>query len=148
MQENNASSSRGGHDQLELLKKLWSQVRQLEYKKILELITEPSVVLFDALKSGNVDAVKWLLYVNRELLTIKDPKSGQSLLHFAVLHRQHTIFKHILKMRTVNLIVRAVDNDRNNVLHFAAQQPEEALLSLKLRPNIQMQRELVWFKVN
>ncbi|XP_027329359.1 ankyrin repeat-containing protein ITN1-like [Abrus precatorius] len=144
MNEGNDNKEASSGTGLELLKKLWSHVRQLEYKKILELITQPSALLFDAVKSGNVEAVKWLLYMNRELLTIKDPSNGRNLLHFTVLYRQSSIFFFILKMTTVNLVLRAVDNDRNNILHLAAHQQDEA--SSSLRPNIQMQRELVWFK--
>ncbi|TKY57105.1 Ankyrin repeat-containing protein [Spatholobus suberectus] len=142
MKEDNNKEAASGVG-LQLLKKLWSQVRQLEYKKILELITQPSAVLFDAVKSGNVEAVKWLLYMNRELLTIKN-NNGRNLLHYTVLYRQSSIFFFILKMGAANLILRAVDNDRNNVLHLAAHLQDEA--SSSLRPNIQMQRELVWFK--
>lgn len=148
MLENSARETSSGRIyQLKLLQNLWSHVRELEHKKILELITHPSVVLFDAIKSGNVEVVKWLLYMNRELLTIRDPKNGRNLLYFAVLYRQHSIFKYILKMGTVNLILRAVDKDnRNNVLHFAAQQPKETPSSL--RPHILMQKQLMWFMVN
>ncbi|XP_057425929.1 uncharacterized protein LOC130719324 [Lotus japonicus] len=119
-----------------LLKIIWAQVRELEYKKRLKLITEPSIVLFDAVKSTNVEVVKWLLYMNRELLTIKDPKSGQNLLHWVVSHGQRDLLCFILKMRTVKLILRAVDNDRNNVLHFAACQLSEASSSLRTRSKL------------
>lgn len=131
---------------MELLKNLWSRVRQLEYKEIVKLITHPSVVLFDAVKSGNIVVVQWLLYMNRELLTIKDPVYGRNTLHFAVLYRRRSLFNFILKLATVNVTIRAVDNDRNNVLHIAAHQSAE--ISSSLRPNIEMQKDLEWFKVN
>ncbi|XP_020206149.1 ankyrin repeat-containing protein ITN1 isoform X3 [Cajanus cajan] len=38
---------------MQLLEMIWNQVRQLKHKKILELITRPSIVLFDAVESGN-----------------------------------------------------------------------------------------------
>lgn len=139
------TSSAGWDHQFEFLQKLWSHVRQLKYEEMVELITHPSVVLFDAVNSGNVKLVNWLLYMNRELLTIKDPENGWNTLHFAVLYRQHDIFNFILKMATVNATIRAMDNDRNNVLHIAAHQSEE--ISTSLRPNIEMQKDLEWFKV-
>ncbi|CAL0307482.1 unnamed protein product [Lupinus luteus] len=132
-------SSRGGV----LLQKLWSHIRQLEHEKTLDLISNPSAVLFDAVKYGNVNVVKWLLYMNRELLMQKESNEGRNILHFVILYRQSSIFKLILKMQTVNLIIRAVDKEHNNVLHYAAHLPET---SSSLRSNIQMQRELVWFK--
>ncbi|XP_061372551.1 ankyrin repeat-containing protein NPR4-like [Gastrolobium bilobum] len=140
--DNNEEASSGQGHPLQLLKKVWYQVRQLENKKTLELITEPWPLLFEAVKLGNVEVVKWLLYMNHELLMIKD--NGRNLLHFAVSYRQNSIFDFILKMGTVNLIIRAVDTDRNNILHLAASEPQE--VSSSLRPNIRMQRELEWFK--
>ena len=147
-EDNNGDASSRLGDKLQLLQKMWHHIRQLEYKTTLELITKPSAVLFDAVRSGNVDVVKWLLYMNPELLAHKD-SNGRSLLHFSVLYRQQSIFDFILKMGTANLIIRGVDNDHNNILHLAAHyahHSEEA--SSSLRPNIQMQRELVWFKVS
>nr|KYP35631.1 Ankyrin repeat-containing protein At3g12360 family [Cajanus cajan] len=107
---------------MQLLEMIWNQVRQLKHKKILELITRPSIVLFDAVESGNVEVVKWLLYMNRELLTIKNI-DGRNVLHFAVLCRQRS----------------------NNILHLAAH-PRQNEASLDFRANIQMRRELAWFK--
>ncbi|XP_020206147.1 ankyrin repeat-containing protein ITN1 isoform X2 [Cajanus cajan] len=129
---------------MQLLEMIWNQVRQLKHKKILELITRPSIVLFDAVESGNVEVVKWLLYMNRELLTIKNI-DGRNVLHFAVLCRQRSIFSYILKMGTVKLILQAPDNTGNNILHLAAH-PRQNEASLDFRANIQMRRELAWFK--
>ena len=107
-------------DELQLLKEVSSHVTQLECNKILELTSESSPLLFDAIKSGNnVSAMKWLLYMNLELLAQKD-SNVPNLLQFAALHRRQRIFDLILHMRSANLMIRAVDNDRNNVLHIVA----------------------------
>ena len=109
---------------------MWSHVTQLECNKILELISEPSPLLFDAIKSRNVSAVKWLLYMNPKLLSQKD-SNGRNLLQFVALHRRQRIFDLILHTRSANLMIRAVDNDRNNVLHIAAHISKEESSSIK-----------------
>ncbi|KAG4953106.1 hypothetical protein JHK87_038700 [Glycine soja] len=111
----------------------------------MDLITRPSPVLFDAIKSGNVEAVKMLIDKNREFVTIKDPQNGRNLLHLVVLFRQGPIFVRIPETLKENL-VRAVDNEGNNILHLAAHLPVELQELSSLRASIQMQRELDWFK--
>ena len=49
-------------------------------------------------------------------------------------------------MGTINLIIQAVDNDGNNILHLAAHMSKEK--SSSLNPYIRLSRELRWFKVN
>ncbi|XP_057419045.1 uncharacterized protein LOC130713263 [Lotus japonicus] len=129
--------------QLILFSTLLTQSEDLQFNFFWELITKPSVVLFDAVKSGNFLIVKTLLFTYPELLAVKDPKNEQNILHIAVLFRQNSIFDFILKANP-KLLIRAVDEDRNNILHLAACQQKEA--SLSLRPDIRMRRELAWFK--
>eukprot|EP00256_Glycine_max_P055113 XP_014622136.1 uncharacterized protein LOC102660976 [Glycine max] len=132
----------------QLLKKLWTQVNQLEHNTIMDLITRPPLVLFDAIKSGNAEAVKILIDKNCELVTIKDPKNGRNLLHLVVLFRQKRIFISML-WGLEEHIVRAVevDNEGNNILHLAAHLPVEFEELSSFRASIQMQRELEWFKL-
>ena len=87
----------------QLLNKLCTQVKQLEHNTIMDLITRPSPVLFDAIKSGNVEAVKMLIDKNREFVTIKDPQNGRNLLHLVVLFRQESIFESIPNTLKENL---------------------------------------------
>ena len=133
----------------QLLNKLCTQVKQLEHNTIMDLITRPSPVLFDAIKSGNVEAVEILIDKNREFVRIKDPQNGRNLLHLVVLFRQKRIFISML-WGLEEHIVRAVevDNEGNNILHLAAHLPVDFKESSSLRASIQMQRELEWFKVN
>ena len=113
----------------------------------MDLITHPSPVLFDAIKSGNVEAVKMLIDKNRELVTIKDPQNGRNLLHLVVLLRQEKMFRRIFRYEDPIMAVE-VDNQGNNILHLAAHLPVEFEELSSLRASIQMQRELEWFKVN
>ncbi|RZB67332.1 hypothetical protein D0Y65_037622, partial [Glycine soja] len=130
----------------QLLKKLWTKVNQLEHNTIMDLITRPPLVLFDAIKSGNAEAVKILIDKNCELVTIKDPKNGRNLLHLVVLFRHERIFDSIPETLKENL-ERAVDNEGNNILHLAAHLPVEFEELSSFRASIQMQRELEWFKL-
>jgi len=131
----------------QLLNKLCTQVKQLEHNTIMDLITRPSPVLFDAIKSGNVEAVEILIDKNREFVRIKDPQNGRNLLHLVVLFRQESIFESIPNTLKENL-GRAADNEGNNILHLAAHLPVDFKESSSLRASIQMQRDLEWFKVN
>ncbi|KAH1092987.1 hypothetical protein GLYMA_14G038600v4 [Glycine max] len=129
----------------QLLNKLCTQVKQLEHNTIMDLITRPSPVLFDAIKSGNVEAVEILIDKNREFVRIKDPQNGRNLLHLVVLFRQESIFESIPNTLKENL-GRAADNEGNNILHLAAHLPVDFKESSSLRASIQMQRDLEWFK--
>ena len=133
-------------DGLQLLRDIWSHVRNLESERLLKLITEPSPVVLDAVKSGNVNAVKWFLYMNRELLAQQDI-DGRNLLHFAVLYQQESIIDFILKMGSPNIPIWAVDNDGNNILHLAAACKSKKA-SLSLIPSTQLENELWWLEVN
>ena len=133
---------------MELFKKLWLEVIQLEKDKFVKLITEPSAVLFDSIESGNFKGTKYLLDKSREpVMTIKEPKYGRNLLHLLVLYRHFDSFLQCLNCEKGHL-VRAVDNEVNNVLHMAAHHQPQFQSFSGLRANLQMQRELAWFKVN
>ncbi|KAK7300282.1 hypothetical protein RJT34_11124 [Clitoria ternatea] len=109
-----------------LLTKIWYLLRNLKSEQFLDLIKAPSIVLFDAIKSGNVEAVDCLLQKNQELLTIIKDTEERNALHFAALHRQKKMLRLMLKMRTVKLIIREVDIYGNNVLHIVASSQAQA----------------------
>ncbi|XP_057434430.1 uncharacterized protein LOC130727341 [Lotus japonicus] len=127
-----------------------------EYKEKLKLRTEPSVVVFDAIKSGNIHFLEVFLSMcghpdynsETKLWELKDPYNGQNILHIAVWYRQKSIMNFILdsweSKHTKHIVIQGVDKDSNNVLHFAARPPRET--SASLRPDIQMKRELEWFE--
>ncbi|XP_022637367.1 uncharacterized protein LOC111241776 isoform X1 [Vigna radiata var. radiata] len=122
---------------------IWTQISTLPKEEILELITQPSVVLFDAIKSGHDLAVKLLLSLNPRLF-IKDPKNGQNLVHLLVQYRHFDYFRFIDFKREET--IRAVDIEGNSVLHMAAHLPLQFQVLSGLRASIQMQKELAWFK--
>ena len=132
-------------DKLQLFKEIWSQIEQLECSTIRQLISEPRLMLFDALKSDNVNVVLWLLEMSPELLAQKD-SNGRNLFHVAALYRRKRIFKFLTTMGATNLIIQEVDNNNNNVLHLAAHILMEE--SSNLKPDIRLSRGHKWFKVN
>jgi len=133
---------------LKLLRELWHNVMELESKRLVPLITKPSITLFDSIESGNVEVTKWLFCHSRFLvMTIREPKNGRNLLHLLILHRDFDSFTHYLDFGRVPLL-EAVDNEGNNVLHMVARLPRQFEALSGLRANMHMQRELEWFKVN
>ena len=120
-------------DKLQLIKEIWSQIEQLECSTISQLISEPRPMLFDTLKSDNVNVVLCLLEMSLELLAQKD-SNGRNVFHVAALYQRKRIFKFLTTMGATNLIIREVDNDNNNVLHLAAHIQKEE--SSNLKPDI------------
>ena len=89
------------------------------------LINEPSPILFDAIKTGNVDTVIWLLDKNPKLVAQKDSQE-YNMLQFATSHWQLNNVDYIITLGTANLVIRTIDNDYNNILHLAAHMPKES----------------------
>jgi hypothetical protein len=129
-----------------LLESLWEEVLEQPNDEISKLLTEPSLVLFDAGMSGNVEFLVVLLRKYPDLLWEVDEK-GRSIFHVAVVHRQENIFNLIYNIGTMkDYIVGNADKDGNNMLHLAGMLPHVERLGAP-RANLQMQRELLWFKV-
>jgi len=102
----------------ELLESLWKQVLERPNAEILKLITEPSVVLFDAAKSGNDEFLAVLLRKYPDLLWDVDD-NGRSVFHVAVVHQQEHIFNLIYNIGTMkDYIVGNDDMDGNNMLQL------------------------------
>ena len=125
---------------------IWKQVLERSDEEISNLIRRPSGVLFDAAMSGNVQFLALLLCKYPDLLWEVNDKA-QSVFHVAVLHRQVHVFNLIENIAAVkDYIVGNIDDDENNMLHLAGLLPQVERLGAP-RANLQMQRELLWFKV-
>ncbi|XP_068489114.1 ankyrin repeat-containing protein ITN1-like isoform X1 [Phaseolus vulgaris] len=128
-----------------LLRGIWAEVGKLKIEETFALITQPSVVLFDAIQSvSHKEVINMFLKCIEILSTVKDP-NGRNLLHLLFLHRRDDIFNTLVNHRKEQL-VRAVDNEGNNVLHLAALFPIQFQSFSGSSAYIQMQRELKWFK--
>ncbi|KAM3742123.1 hypothetical protein ACB098_07G047100 [Castanea mollissima] len=129
----------------DLLERIWEQVLQQSDEEISDLISRPSGVLFDAAMSGNVEFLALLLCEYPDLLWEVNEKE-QSVFHVAVLHRHVHVFNLIYNIGAIkDYIVGNIDVDKNNMLHLAAMLPHVERLGAP-RANLQMQRELLWFK--
>ena len=130
-----------------IIRALWMAAQSMERNEMLELISRPSGVLFDATKSGNARILKLLLKSHPELLMAMDSMQ-RNLFHIAVLYRQKTILIHMIENGVFkDLVMQAVDEDRNNILHMAGMLPPHERFGSS-RPDIQMQIDLSWFKVH
>jgi hypothetical protein len=96
--------------------------------------------------SGNAEFLAVLLCKYPDLLWEVDEKR-RSVFHVAVVHRQVHVFNLIYNIGTMkDYIVGNYDGDGNNMLHLAGMLPAAERLGAP-RENLQMQRELLWFKV-
>ena len=130
----------------DLIERIWEQVLQRSDEEISDLIRRPSGVLFDAALSGNVEFLALLLCKYPDLLWEVNEKE-QSVFHVAVMHRHFHVFNLIYNIGAAkDYIVGNVDVDKNNMLHLAGMLPLAERLGAP-RANLQMQRELLWFKV-
>ena len=130
----------------DLIERIWEQVLQRSDEEISDLIRRPSGVLFDAAMSGNVEFLALLLCKYPDLLWEVNEKE-QSVFHVAVMHRHVHVFNLIYNIGAAkDYMVGNVDVDKNNMLHLAGMLPLAERLGAP-RANLQMQRELLWFKV-
>jgi len=145
MESEDDKDSRGSG--IVLLRRIWAELRKLSTLLLIKMTTEPSVALFDAINSeSDKEVINTFLECTEILTTVKDP-NGRNALHLLFLHRRYQIFITLVRNSKEQLL-RAVDNEGNNVLHFAALFPNQFQSFSGLSPYIQMQRELKWFKVN
>ncbi|KAL9321080.1 hypothetical protein ACSQ67_012919 [Phaseolus vulgaris] len=106
-----------------------------------------SNAMFAAAKSGNITILKFLFKHYPYLLFEVDSVEQRNLLHIAILYRQETVYKLILKQGdSKNVMIQLIDFEGNNVLHLAGKmaQPEERFgLSTKY---VFMREEEIWFR--
>lgn len=133
---------------LKLLKCLWKQVIQLPDSEIADLIRSPYRLIFVAAELGNTVFLTELLHSYPDLIWRVDNQDS-NIFHIAVLHRHEGIFNLIYEIGSIkDLIVSYRDDDRNNMLHLAGKLACPSRLNIISGAALQMQRELLWFKVN
>lgn len=132
---------------LELLKCIWQQVMLLDDSQIGKLLRGPYRPLFVAAEYGNFEFIIELLLSYPDLIWKVDEQS-QSFFHIAVIHRQERIFKLIYQIGALkDLITSYKSTDNSNMLHLAAKLASPNRLNIVSGAALQMQRELLWFKV-
>ncbi|XP_068498016.1 uncharacterized protein [Phaseolus vulgaris] len=105
-----------------------------------------SKAMFNAAKSGNTNILELILkHYPNFLFEVSSCK--QSLLHIAILHRQRSVYKLILKNEVAkNVLTKLVDSKGNNVLHLAGEMEQAEKQSKLSTQNVLMSSEEKWFK--
>ncbi|KAG6392177.1 hypothetical protein SASPL_146388 [Salvia splendens] len=108
---------------------------------------DSSKLFFIAAESGNDDFLVEL-FKNDHNLLYKVNESTHSIFHVAVLRRYAKVFKLMFELGgTKDLIASYIDNDGNNILHLAGRLAPQNQLDSIPGAAMQMQREVLWFKV-
>ncbi|KAA8534264.1 hypothetical protein F0562_031781 [Nyssa sinensis] len=132
---------------LELVKCLWKEALSQDESQIGDSLTIPSKTLFIATRFGIVEFVATLVSSDPELIWMVDDEN-RSLFHIAVMHRREKIFSLIYEIGAhKDLITAYKDHNNNNMLHLAGKLAPSYLLNVVSGAALQMQRELLWFKV-
>uniref|UniRef100_A0A0R0IB51 PGG domain-containing protein n=1 Tax=Glycine max TaxID=3847 RepID=A0A0R0IB51_SOYBN len=134
---------------LQLVKCLWETLLSLdgtEMQTIIKVISEPSQVIFIATEVGNFEVLAELVRSCPELMWEVDTKN-RSIIHIAALHRHIDIYNLIHETSSIrNFVVTLEDEDKNNLLHYAAKLSPPSKLNLLPGPVLQMKFELMWYE--
>ena len=104
-------------------------------------------VLFDAAEEGNIECLIMLIRFDFDLLwKIKD---GKSIFHVAVEKRHESIFYLLNEIGSIgDIIIDGNTENMSNILHLAAELAPKEKLNAISGAFLQMQREMLWFKVH
>ncbi|KAK7303888.1 hypothetical protein RJT34_14806 [Clitoria ternatea] len=133
---------------LQLVGCLWSMLGDQHYNEteMRAFISLPSQMTFDATEIGNFHFVAELMRFDPDLIWEVDGKN-RSIIHIAVLHRHSSIFSLIHEHGSFKeLIATFVDDEGNNILHYAAKLTPPNQLNLICGPALQMTHEILWFE--
>ena len=108
---------------------------------------ELSQSLFVAAEVGNVEFLIELIRFDLEL-ALKTDQTNRSIFHIAVKERHESIFNLLHEIGSFkDLIVENITNGGNNMLHLAAKLAPQHKLNAISGAALQLQQELLWFKV-
>ncbi|XP_028223159.1 uncharacterized protein LOC114404378 [Glycine soja] len=134
---------------LQLVKCLWETLLSqdgIEMQTIIKVISEPSHVIFIATEVGNFEVLAELVRSYPDLMWEVDTKK-RSIIHIAVLHRHADIFNLIHETSSIrNFVATLEDEDKNNLLHYAAKLSPPSKLNLLPGAVFQMNHELLWYE--
>lgn len=105
------------------------------------------VQVLEAAMLGNTEFLITLLEGFPDFIwTINE--SNRTIFHFAVLYRHCSIFNLIYELDSVKVLLTYRDEFDNNLLHLAAKLAPNNQLNMVSGAALQMQRELLWFRVS
>ncbi|KAH6801469.1 hypothetical protein C2S52_001933 [Perilla frutescens var. hirtella] len=128
-----------------LAEKLWEEIQKLKKSRILKLIENPPI-LHDAAKVGNVQLITMITRSYRHLLWQRNDE-GRSIYHTAALYRQDSMLELIKQAENIiDFTAISEDVHGNNILHLAGKLLPPDGLKIVQEPDVQMKKELAWFK--
>ncbi|KAI3506058.1 hypothetical protein L1887_28413 [Cichorium endivia] len=120
------------------------EIEEEQHKKI----TYPSRVPFVATEKCNVRFLVVLLRSYPDLMWAVDD-DGLSIFHAAVKHRYQDIYNLLFEIGSMKELITTIeDKNGNNMLHLVAKIPNPNRYQNVPGVALQMQRELLWFKVH
>ena len=121
----------------------------MAYKRNVEHLIETRVIreaLFDAARVGNIEFMVKLIRFDFDILW--ETEDSKSIFHVAVEERHESIFNLLHELGSVGeIIVERRFENGSNILHLAARLALQEKLNAISGAALQMQRELLWFKV-
>lgn len=102
-------------------------------------------ILFLAARLGNYRFIIELLKLYPEIAWTQDG-NRYTIFHIAVINRHESVYNIFYDLGSKKL--GTLDSNMNNILHLAAMKPEQSRLNIVSGAALQMQRELLWFKVH
>jgi len=121
----------------------------LAYKSDVEDFNKTPViqqVLFDAARVDNIEFLVKLIRFDFDILWLTE--NYKSIFHIAVEKRHESVFNLLKELRSFgDIIVDRIFENGSNILHLAAELAPQEKLNAISGAALQMQRELLWFKV-
>ncbi|KAJ0014067.1 hypothetical protein Pint_20927 [Pistacia integerrima] len=132
---------------LKLLKCLLKEILQREDEDTVELKRNLPKSLFIAAKMGNFEFLAHLIRSYPDLVHELD-ENDRTIFHIAILHGHTNILDLLNEIGFAKeLLMTYVDKDQNNILHLAAKYQHGSPITTLSCAALQMQQELVKFKV-
>lgn len=111
------------------------------------MIGYPWRLLFVAAKLGKVEFLTTLIRSYPDLMWKVD-ENRRTIFHIAIMHRHEKIFQLISEIGAIkDLVATFKDDHGNNMLHLASKLAPPHRLNSISGAALQMQREILWFKV-
>ncbi|KAK9665103.1 hypothetical protein RND81_14G090500 [Saponaria officinalis] len=145
---NRRKNEKTSKEKLELVQVIWERVLLETPNDISQLMANPWRLLFVAVEVGNVEFVTTLINHYPDLLWKLDD-NHRSIFHVAVKFRQETIFRLVFEIGAIKDLLLAYHDivTYDNILHLAASLPSSDRLNCVSGAALQMQREMLWFRV-
>ena len=133
----------------QLVEKLLKKDGILDNLILSKLAHNNMALIFEAAKVGNVEFLIILARSYPYLIWQQD-ENKMSIFHIAILYRQESVFNLIYEIGSGknSLASYATLKAKENMLHLAGKLAPSDRLNIVSGAALQMQRELLWFKVS